>query len=389
VDIPERYVRLCLRVARHSDGFSDAFIGPPEWQQSTSAEEPVDLKQLREEAQHLLDSLDSADLEEDRCRWLRGQLHAIDCVTARLSGEDIPWIDEVGRCLGVRPTRIDTSAFEDVHARLDAVLPGAGSLRDRYIAWDENNVVPRDKLLPALDRLKEVLRPRAHALAPMPAEESVAYEIVSNEPWIAYNWYQGEHRSRVQVNADLPISVLLLVDLAAHEAYPGHHTERTAKDAHLFRDLGRVETSVAITLAPEALVSEGIARNALEEALGSQPFAAVSNVLADMNLKFDPLEADEVHRAEMELYGPAMNAAFMLHEDGASTEEAQDYVREWCLESDQRAARDVAFIADPEARAYMPAYTEGRRLCRRFADLKPGNFSRLLTEQLTTADLLS
>jgi hypothetical protein len=272
---------------------------------------------------------------------------------------------------------------------LDAVLSGAGSLRDRYIAWDQNNVVPRDKLLPVLDRLKEVLRPRAHALAPMPAEESVAYEIVSNEPWIAYNWYQGQYRSRVQVNPDLPISVLLLVDLAAHEAYPGHHTERTAKDAHLFRDLGRVETSVAITMAPEALVSEGIARNALEEALGSEPFAAVADVLADMDLRFDPLEADEVHRSEMELYGPAMNAAFMLHEDGASTEEAQDYVREWCLESDQRAARDVAFIADPEARAYMPTYTEGRRLCRRFADLEPGNFSRLLTEQLTTADLLS
>jgi hypothetical protein len=222
----------------------------------------------------------------------------------------------------------------------------------------------------------------------MPAEESVAYEIVSNQPWIAYNWYQGQHRSRVQVNADLPISVLLLVDLAAHEAYPGHHTERTAKDAHLFQDLGRVETSVAITLAPEALVSEGIARNALEEALGSEPFAAVSEALADMDFKFNPVEADEVHRAEMELYGPATNAAFMLHEDRASTEEAEEYVREWCLESDERAARDVAFIADPKARAYMPAYTEGRRLCRNFVDREQGNFRRLLTEQLTTADLL-
>jgi hypothetical protein len=388
VDIPGCYVRLCLRVARHGDGFIDAFIGPPEWQQSISAEEPVDPKQLRDESQLLLDSLDGADLEEDRRRWLRGQLGAIECVTTRLSGENVEWVDEVERCLGVRPTRMDTTLFEDVHRRLDAVLSGAGSLRDRYIAWDRNNVVPRDKLLPALDRLKEVLRPRAHALARMPADDSVAYEIVSNQPWIAYNWYEGQHRSRVQVNADLPISILLLVDLAAHEAYPGHHTERTAKDAHLVQDLGRVETSVAITLAPEALVSEGIARNALEEALGSAPFAAVADALADVDLRFDPIEADEVHRAEMELYGPATNAAFMLHQDGASTEEAEEYVRAWCLESDERAARDVAFIADPEARAYMPAYTEGRRLCRDFADRDPENFTRLLTEQVTTADLL-
>jgi hypothetical protein len=389
VDVPERYVRLCLQVARHSDGLIDAFIGPSQWQKSISAEEAADPRQLCEEAQLLLNCLDGADLEEVRRRWLRGQLLAVECITARLSGEDIAWIDEVERCLGVRPTRIDTSVFEGVHRRLDAVLPGTGTLRDRYIAWNQNNVVPYDKLLPALDCLKEVLRPRAHALAWMPAEESVAYEIVSNEPWIAYNWYQGEHRSRVQVNADLPISILLLVDLAAHEAYPGHHTERTAKEAHLYRDLGRLETGIAISLAPEALVSEGIARNALEGALGSEPFAAVAGALAGLNLSFDPVEADAIHRAEMELYGPATNAAFMLHEDGASTEETVEYVREWCLESDERAARDVAFVGDPEARAYMPAYTEGRRLCRDFINRKEGNFTMLLTEQLTTATLLS
>ncbi|MDP9235239.1 MAG: hypothetical protein M3P01_11930, partial [Actinomycetota bacterium] len=235
MDIPERYVRLCLRVARHSDGFIDAYIGPPEWEQSTTAEEPIDPKQLHEEAQLLLDGLGDADLGEDRGRWLRGQLEALACVTARLSGEEVAWTDEVERCLGVRPTRTETTVFEDAHRRLDDALPGSGALRDRYIAWDENNAVPRDKLIPGLERLKEVLGPRAHTLAPMPAGESVIYEVVSDKPWIASAWYQGQHRSRVEVNADLPISIVLLVDLAAHEAYPGHHTERTAKDAHLYR----------------------------------------------------------------------------------------------------------------------------------------------------------
>lgn len=388
MDIPERYVRLCLRVARHSDGFIDAYIGPAEWEHSIAAEEPVDPKRLHEEAQLLLEGLGDAGLEDDRQRWLRGQLEALACVTARLSGEEIAWTDEVERCLGVRPRRTDTSVFEDAHRRLDAALPGSGALRDRYIAWDENNAVPRDKLIPGLERLKEVLGPRAHTLAPMPAGESVIYEVVSNKPWIASAWYQGQHRSRVEVNADLPISIVLLVDLAAHEAYPGHHTERAVKDAHLFRDLGRLETSVVITLAPEALISEGIARNALEEALGSEPFDVVEDVVADLDLEFDPAEAHEIHRAEMELYGPATNAAFMLHEDGASIDETEDYVREWCLESNERAARTVSFLTDPSSRAYISSYTDGRRLCRDFTDRAPGNFTRLLTEQLTTADLL-
>jgi hypothetical protein len=153
---------------------------------------------------------------------------------------------------------------------LDAVLPGSGTVRERYIAWEESNAVAREKLVPALQRLRNVLGPRAHALAPMPVEESVTYEIVSNKTWIAYNWYKGYH-SNIEVNADLPITIVLLVDLAAHEAYPGHHTERTMKDAHLYRDLGRVGTSVVTTSAPECLISEGIAMNALEQALGPEP----------------------------------------------------------------------------------------------------------------------
>jgi hypothetical protein len=389
MDIPERYVRLCLRVGRHIDGFIDAFIGPSEWERSVAADQPVDPRHLRDEAHLLVDGLGEADLEEDRRRWLRGQLEALECVTARLSGGDIAWTDEVERCLGVRPTRTDTSVLEGVHRRLDAALPGSGTVRERYIAWDENNAVPREKLVPVLERLKEVFGPRAHALAPMPAEESVTYEIVSNKPWIAYNWYEGQHRSRVEVNADLPISICVLVDLAAHEAYPGHHTERTVKDAHLYRDLGRLETSVAIISAPEALVSEGIAMNALEEALGPEPFDVVAIVLTDMDLRFDPIEAHEVHRAEMALYATATNAAFMLHEDGAATEEAEEYLREWALESNEKAARTVAFLTDPSSRAYVSAYVDGRRLCQDFAERAPGNFTRLLSEQLTSADLLS
>ncbi|HWC70201.1 MAG TPA: hypothetical protein VG993_03465, partial [Actinomycetota bacterium] len=82
------------------------------------------------------------------------------------------------------------------------------------------------------------------------------------------------------------------------------------------------------------------------------------------------------------------NAAFMLHEDGVTTEEVEGYVRRWDLGSDEKAAHTVEFLTDPASRAYVPAYPEGRRLCRAFADRAPGNFTRLLTEQLTPADLL-
>lgn len=388
MDIPERYVWLCLRVGRHFEDFVDAYIGPSEWQQAVAAEEPVDPRQLHDETKAILGVLGEASLEDDRRRWLGAQLEAVECITARLAGAEMSWADEVERCLGLRPTRTDTGVFEEIHERLDEALPGTGDVRERYVRWEADNAVPRNELLAALERLREVLGPRAHELATMPAEESVAYETVSDEPWIAFNRYEGGFRSRVEVNVDLPISVALLVDLTAHEAYPGHHTERAAKERHLFRDLGRPETSVVITPAPESVVSEGIGLIALEEAFGQQPFEAVAEALADIDVRFDPGEADEVHRAEIALYAVGTNAAFMLHEDGATMQEVEAYVRRWDLGSDERAAQTVEFLTDPSSRAYVPAYPEGRRLCRDFADRAPGNFTRLLSEQLTPADLL-
>jgi hypothetical protein len=386
--LPERYVLLCLRVGRHIDGFIDAFFGPPEWNELVDGEVPVEPNVLREEALALIEALPSEGLDSQRERWLGGQLKALQCVLARMTGEDIAWADEVERCIGVRPARTDTAVFQEVHGRLDAALHGSGTVRERYIAWEERNAIAPEKLIPALEKLKDILGPRAHALASMPADESVRYETVSDKPWIAYNWYQGRCHSIVQVNADLPTSIALLTDLAAHEAYPGHHTERAAKETHLLDELGRVETSVAIISGPEALVSEGIAMNALEQALGPDPYDAVAEVLSPLGVTFDAAEVHEVHRAEIAFFAATVNAAFLLHEDGATTEETEDYLRKWALESDKKASRTVAFLTEPSSRAYVPAYPEGQRLCRAFAARAPGNFTRLLTEQLTTADLV-
>ena len=43
------------------------------------------------------------------------------------------------------------------------------------------------------------------------------------ESWSGYNWYQGNYRSLIQVNTDLPIYIDRAIDLACHEGYPGHH----------------------------------------------------------------------------------------------------------------------------------------------------------------------
>ena len=60
MDLPERYVRLCLRVGRHIDGFVDAYVGPPEWKRAVAAEELADPRRLQDEAAALLGALEDA-----------------------------------------------------------------------------------------------------------------------------------------------------------------------------------------------------------------------------------------------------------------------------------------------------------------------------------------
>jgi hypothetical protein len=52
-----------------------------------------------------------------------------------------------------------------------------------------------------------------------------------------------------------------------------------------------------------------------------------------------------------------------------------------------RAAKAIQFLADPTWRAYIYCYIEGLSLCRRFVAGDPVRFERLISEQLTPADL--
>ena len=58
--------------------------------------------------------------------------------------------------------------------------------------------------------------------------ESFTVEYVTGKSWSGYNWYQGNYRSLIQVNTDLPIYIDRALDLACHEGYPGHHVYNVA-----------------------------------------------------------------------------------------------------------------------------------------------------------------
>jgi hypothetical protein len=387
-DVLERYVQLCLRVDAHIEDFVDAYIGPAPLKEEVVAEGPHDPRGLLDEARALLDEVPGEELEAERVQWLLGQLRGLECVTARLSGEEISWADEVERCFGIRPSDVDEDAFRASHRVLDDALPGSGDLATRYNAWLGSAEVPRAAIPQAAELLLKEFRHRANRIVNLPAGERIDFESVDGVPWLAFNRYLGDYRSLVELNVDLPVSIIDLVATVAHEAYPGHHSERACKEKLLYRDQSRLEMSVMIVSAPEAVIAEGIATNALEAALGDEGFAALTQLAEGVEVLFDPAIADVVHREEGNLFGAATNAARRLHEDRMTPNEAEAYLQEWALYSPERAAQSVSFLMDPGSWTYATAYTDGQRICREFIDREEDGFKRLLTEQLTVSSLM-
>lgn len=379
MSVAERYIQLGLRLGRHVGGLVDAYYGPLELQQEVEAEPLADPAALVREAEAILDEADH--------RWLTAQVVGLQAVARKLEGEEIPYLEEVERCYGIRPELVPDSVFEQAHAELDEVLPGDGSLEERYQAWREANPLPRDVLEPAMKSISQDLRDRTRDLYGLPEGEDAELDFVTDEPWSAYNYYLGGLRSRVAINVDVPMVPSFITELMAHELYPGHHTEHAWKEQLHVRDAGRWEESILLIGTPQSLIAEGIARLAPEMVVDDEDELTARH-LAPLRIDYDPESAVRIRRAKEPLdFVVGTNAALLLHDRGVPEDEVRGYLQRWRLMSDSLADQAMRFLTDPMWRAYVPTYSEGYRACGAWVDGDRGRFRRLLTEQLTPADL--
>lgn len=384
-DLIHRYLVLGLRLGRHVDGLVDAYYGSPDLASMVASEPkraPADLARdaanLRREIGH----------GSQRGRWLSAQLDGMAAVAERLDGQAMSYADEIRRCYGITPHPAGEEELSEAHRQIGAALPGAGPVRERFQAWRRAHEVRADELLPALKSLNVELRARTGLLYGLPDGEEVQVETVSNEPWAGFNYYLGGLRSRVVISTDVPVSAQFLVVVAAHECYPGHHTEHARKELHLVREQRYEEESIFLIGTPQSLISEGIATSALG-ALGDEADRACEALLRDMGHGYDVAESRAVELSLLTLEQAWTNVAFMIHAEGRDVAEAREFARRWLLVSDEHIAKRIEFIVHPVWRAYIVLYNAGQRLVEAWTGGSTSKFKRLLSEQLTTSDLLA
>lgn len=389
------YLRLGLSLGRHVDGLVDAYYGPPALAEQIAAAPPPPPAALVASARSLLtaldggEPLDAGDRPEapGRRAWLRAQVVGLLTTARRLAGEAIAFADEVEACYGVRPAPLPDEEFAAAHRRLDEVLPGSGPLRERFMSWREAQAIDPLRLPDAVTSLVEDLRERTGSLIGLPDGEHVDFELVSNEPWSGFNYYLGDLRSRVAINTDLPVLSTSIAHLVAHEAYPGHHTEHTRKEVGLVRRRHQLEESIFLVGTPQCLLAEGLADLGLEVVAGRRPEPMVAEHLRPLGIRYDAEVVASVADAGEVLGAARQNAAWRLHADHAEPDVVIDELAQWALLPRRRAAKHVEFLLHPVWRAYVSCYVEGLPLCRRFVDDDPARFVRLVSEQLTPAEV--
>ena len=366
----ERYLKLGLQLDRHVDGIVDSYFGPPELAAEVNAAPPPDPRKLVADGESLLDELEDG--------WLRDQVVGVRTFAAVLAGESIGYADEVELCYGVRPEPTDESVFEAAHEKLEALLPGDGSLAERYERWRMSAEVPRDQVEQTVAALIEAGRTWTRERLALPDGEEVVLETVQDEPWLAYCRYLGGYRSLISVNVDLPYSAFETAQLAFHETYPGHHAERCLKDELLVRERGLLEETIVLLPTAQSLIAEGIATLApelvLESAGADVPGVDLPNALA-------------IERARQPLQRVALNAALLLYESREPVDAAQAYVERWGLVTSELAAHTIRFLQDPTSRSYVITYSAGYELARAYVDGSTDRLRRLLTEQVRAREL--
>jgi hypothetical protein len=386
-----------LRFDRIEEGYVDSFTGDPALRRQVADEPAPDPADLAAQAQRLLSALEdtrrSDAFTEQRAEFIAAHLRALACAGRKFAGEQVGFVDEVRDYFDVEIARGDPERYRAAHAGIDEVLGGTGALAERMAAHRRSQELPPARLEEAIHAFSSALRDTVRATYPLSDSETVVYEVVTDKPWSGFNYYEGDYRSRVAVNADLKQQMGHLPALVAHESYPGHHTEHCRKEAGLVAGLGHGEQTIFLVNTPQCLMAEGLADLALHAAVGPGWGRWAQEIYADLGLRFDGERAEALSAASAALAEVRQDAALMLHDEHRDVDDVVGYLQRWLLVDDTRARQMLKFLSSPLWRAYTSTYVEGYRLLRGWLDARPDGvglterFGRLLDEPLIPSAL--
>jgi hypothetical protein len=375
----EAYVKLVLALGVHDAAYVDAYYGPAEWRsQADSARLPLPDIGARAAALRARVAAVPAEglgeMERLRREYLDRQLRALQGRLDMLGGKRLRFDEESAALYDAVSPANPESYYGEILAELDAALPGTGPVHERYEAWRNGFVIPRERLDTVFKAAIAACRERTVRHLDLPAGESFTVEYVTDKPWSGYNWYQGGYRSVIQVNTDLPIFIDRAVDLACHEGYPGHHAYNVLLEKNLVRDRGWVEFSVYPLFSPQSLIAEGSANHGVAMAFPGEERVRFERERLFPLAGLDPARAAEYYRVQAlaDRLSYAGNEAARRYLDGEiDADAAADWLTRYALMEPAQARQRVRFF--DTYRSYVINYNLGKDLVRRYVEREGGD----------------
>lgn len=381
------YLCLVLEIEKHIPGYIDAYLGPAGLKENINAQPKKEPAHLLDDLDYLRETMPTAD--PARTAYLNATFRAIETTLRILNQEELDYLEEVSGLYDIQPQLVDENHFTASINELDTVLPGEGDVASRLEAYANQFLVPTGEVLPLLQLALEETRQRTRQQIDLVPGESIELQLTENQPWGAYNWYLGKAQSLVEFNTDLPTNVLGILDTMAHEGYPGHHTEGQLKERHLWTEQGYAEHAAYLLHSPAAVISEGIATQALEIIFpGRDAYNWICNILLPQaNIPHTPIE--NLSQYTRQLRYVSGNAAILYHTKQLNKEQTIDYLQTYGLRNRERASKSFSFITSPLFRSYVFTYTHGYDLIEKASETthKTDLFRRLLTQQVLPSQL--
>jgi hypothetical protein len=393
-ELANEYLFLELSMGLHDKAHVDAYFGPEAFREA-AVSEAMSLDDIRLAAGDLSGRLKGIDTSADDLLALRvdgliARLRALDTRIAINKGEYLDFDDESLALFGSRAPDNDEEHFQAILDEIAALLPGEGPLSKRVEVFNDQFVIPLDKLSAVFEAAMAECRKRTLEHIDLPGGESFSIEYVNDKPWSGYNWYQGEARSLIQVNTDFPIAISRAVDLGCHEGYPGHHTFNALLEENLVNGAGWIEYSLYPLFSPQSLIAEGSGNYGIDLAFPADERIAYEKEVLFPLAGLDPANADAYYElAELlSQLNFAGNEAARDYLNGTMTrDEAAQWLQDYAMAREDRSFQRTRFF--DAYRSYVINYNHGKAMVADYvergdADLDErwARFEKLLSSPL-------
>ena len=393
-----KFLLLALRIDKHNKGYVDFYIGPKKLRKIVDNEVLTSPNKLLTDCKALQKDLFKQGYDKKRERYIEKILTAMRTSIEILNNTEISIKELFLRLYDIVLQPVKESELDNLKEEFNAAYGGPGSLEKRMNDLRVRRTVPEGKVFELFKKALNITRERTKELFVdlLPENEHINLELVkinnnNKIKWTYYNWYLGNLRSRIEVNPNYNMYWTLFLPAAAHEGYPGHHTEFIVKEQRLYRELDQFEHSILLLNSPKLIISEGIANIAVNMLFDYREQAEISlrEFCQDSSKEssIEALIAQGKIKGKQSLFG--YNFAYHALIDGWSEEKLIRYATSFEILSQEIIKNRINFLLNPIHSTTAFSYNIGTQLIIKkyggFPSVK--DFRDLLINPILPSDL--